>query len=135
VADGAALAGGAVLVASAFLPWIADGPGKSLHGHSFIDAVIALGNTHVSGVPAARLAVFWYAIPALGALMWLAVGATGVASRITRLLAAATVLLTTVTLLAFGRVAGFDNLASGPYVAVAGALLVTAGAVSPVDRD
>jgi hypothetical protein len=130
LAEAFALAGGAALVTSACLPWIADGPGKSLHGHAFIDAVIALGNTRISGGQLARLAVCWYVIPALGALTWLVVGTAGVAARVARLLAISSAALTVTALLAFGRVIGYENLAAGPYVAIVGALLVNAGAIA-----
>ena len=67
IADGCFLVGGAALVASAFLHWIARGAGSGLRGHALVDALIALGK-HVPALSAGRLTILWYLVPASGAL-------------------------------------------------------------------
>jgi hypothetical protein len=124
VADACVLAGGALLLASAFLPWVRHGFGRSLHGHALVDAVIALGNNDVPGLSSARLTVAWYLVPACGALVWIALGLFGRRSLVARLLASVTLVIVVVVDLVFGRTVGFGDLGVGPVVALGGALLV-----------
>jgi hypothetical protein len=126
-ADGLLLAGGALLVAAAFLPWVRRGPGRSLHGNDLADAVVALGN-NVPGLSGARLAVLWYLVPACGALTWVAFGVSGRASRTTRAVAVAAIVVAGAVTVAFGRAVGFGDLGLGPLVASVGALLVVVAA-------
>jgi hypothetical protein len=121
------LAGGALLVASAFLPWVRHGPGRSLHGHALVDAVIALGN-NVPGLSSARLTILWYFVPAFGTLAWVAVGAFGRRPIVVRIVASGALLAAVVAAVAFGRAVGFADLGTGPVVALLGALAVVVGA-------
>jgi hypothetical protein len=123
------LAGGALLLVSALLPWVRRGPGRSLHGHALVDAVVALGN-NLPGLSSARLTVGWYLVPAFGALAWIALGLLGRTSIVTRVVASATLVVVAFVDVVFGRVVGFGDLGSGPLVALAGALAVAIGAWS-----
>jgi hypothetical protein len=127
LADAVALAGGVLLVVSAWLPWVRRGPGRSLHGHALADAVVALANNDVPGVSAGRLAVGWYLVPILGALTWIVVGVAHSWPRVQVGYAVATFVVVGLIVVAFGRVVGFGDLGLGALVAAAGALLVPAG--------
>jgi hypothetical protein len=126
-ADVLLLAGGAALVASAFLHWLSDGPGSSLRGHDLIDALVALGDT-LPGLSAARLTVLWYLVPGLGAATWVAAGLAGTGSALVRSLAWSALAVTTVVITAFARLAGTDDLGPGVAVSGFGALALVAGA-------
>jgi hypothetical protein len=132
VADACVLAGGALLVGSAFLPWVRHGPGRSLHGHALVDGVIALGNNG-PGSALSHLAVLWYLVPALGALAWIGVGAFGRNAPVTRVVAAAALVVTVGLGIVFARVVGAGNLGAGPAVAVVGAAAFAAGAFARHD--
>jgi hypothetical protein len=127
VAELLGVAGGAALLASAFVHWVRRGPGSSLRGHDLVDVLVAVGR-EVPGLSSARLTVLWYLVPALGAAGWIAIGATGPASRWTRGVAIASVVVTSLTFLAFVRLAGFDRLGVGPFLALAGAAALVGGA-------
>jgi len=120
------LAGGALLVGSAFLPWVRHGPGHSLHGHALADAVIALGN-NVPGLSGARLTILWYLVPALGACTWVALGLFSNRPVVVRVVALGALVVAAGATLAFGHAIGFGDLGSGPAVAVLGAALSTEG--------
>jgi hypothetical protein len=111
------------VLVSAWLPWVRRGPGRSLHGHALVDAVVALGN-NVPGLSSARLTVGWYLVPACGALVWIALGLFGRRAVATRVVASATLAVVAVVTFVFGRVAGFGDLGTGPLVALVGAALV-----------
>ena len=121
------LAGGALLVGSAFLPWVRHGPGHSLHGHALADAVIALGN-NVPGLSGARLTILWYLVPALGALTWIALGLFSNRPVVVRVVALCALVVAAGAAFAFGHAIGFGDLGSGPAVALAGAVCSTGGA-------
>jgi hypothetical protein len=125
-AEALVLVGGAALVASAFVHWVASGDGAGLRGHALIDALIAVGR-HFPGLSDARLTVVWYLVPALGAASWVATGLHGAGSRTARVVAALSVLFATVALLAFGRLVGFGHLGVGAWLALAGAAAVATG--------
>lgn len=130
VAQAVYLAGGAALVASAFLRWVRRGPGSSLRGHDLVDTLVALGRD-VPGLSAARLTVLWYLVPACGALGWVAVGTAGVGSRLARGVAGGGAVVTVLTIVAFARLAGVADLGVGAAAAVAGASAMVTGAVAP----
>jgi hypothetical protein len=132
-ADVVALAGGAAVVGSAFLPWVAHGPGHSLHGHALADAVVALGNT-MPGLSVARLMILWYLVPVVGALTWVAIGTRGRTSRSARIVAVAAVVVSASALAIFDVVGRWQNLGAGAFVAVAGAV-VTCAATFAVGPD
>ena len=117
VADGCYLAGGAALVASAFLRWIARGAGSGLRGHALVDALVALGK-HVPALSSGRLTILWYLVPGLGAVSWIV---CGVAALVVVLVADA----------AFRQLAGSARLGWGPKVALLGGLALCAGAWAP----
>jgi hypothetical protein len=127
------LLGGALLVASAFLPWVRRGPGRTLHGHDLVDAVVALGN-NVPGLSSGRLAVLWYLVPALGAATWAAVGLLGRASRTARVVAGVGAAVAALTVVAFGRVAGFGDLGLGALAALVGAGALACGSALTARR-
>jgi hypothetical protein len=127
LADGCYLVGGAALVASAFLHWIARGAGSGLRGHDLVDAVVALGK-HVPALSAGRLTVVWYLIPALGAASWIVFGLFGARGRAARAVAVAAVVTTVMADVAFRRLAGSARLGWGPKVALLGGAMVFAGA-------
>ncbi len=122
------VAGGGALLASAFLHWVRRGAGSSLRGHDLIDTIVDVGRD-VGGVSAANLTVLWYLVPALGALTWTSVGLTGVASRATRVVAAAGTIAATLTVIVFGRLIGAANLGAGALLALLGAGLLLAGVI------
>lgn len=130
LADGVYLVGGLLLVASAFLQWIARGAGSGLRGHALIDALVALGR-HVPALSAGRLTVLWYLVPALGAASWIVFGVWGPRSRVARIVAVAALVVALVAAAAFRHLAGTARLGWGPKVALAGALALTAGAWIP----
>jgi hypothetical protein len=121
------VAGGAALLGSAFTHWVRRGPGSRLRGHDLVDTLVALGHD-LPGASSARLTVLWYLVPALGAASWIAVGLTGPASRWTRGIAVAAAVVSLLAVLAFARLAGFEDLGIGPLLAVAGAVALIAGA-------
>jgi len=130
VADACALAGGAALVACAFMHWIAHGAGSGLRGHALVDALVALGR-NVPALSAGRLTILWYLVPALGAASWVAFGVFGPRSRTARGVALAAVVVVLVTVGAFLHLAGRTRLGWGPKTALAGCLLLFAGTWIP----
>jgi hypothetical protein len=130
VADACALAGGAALVASAFVHWISRGAGSGLRGHALIDALVALGRS-VPALSAGRLTILWYLVPTLGAVSWVAYGVFGPRSRVARGIAIAAVVVVLLTTTAFVHLAGRARLGSGPKLAVIGAVLLFAGTWCP----
>jgi hypothetical protein len=130
IVDGCFLAGGAGLVASAFVHWIARGAGSGLRGHALVDALAALGK-HVPALSAGRLTVLWYLVPVLGAVSWISFGLLGRRSRTTRGVAVAALVAVVAADGAFWRLAGMARLGWGPKVALIGALLLCAGAWIP----
>ena len=126
VAEVLCVGGGAALLASAFTHWVRRGPGSRLRGHDLVDALVALGRD-LPGLSSARLTVLWYLVPALGAAGWISVGLTGPASRWTRGVAIAAVVVSVLALFAFARLAGWRDLGVGAPLAVAGALALLAG--------
>jgi hypothetical protein len=130
VADACALLGGAALVASAFLHWIARGSGSGLRGHALVDALVALGRS-VPALSAGRLTVLWYLVPALGAASWVAFGVFGPRSRVARGVAVAAVVVVLLTTAAFVHLAGRARLGLGPKTALVGAALLFAGTWFP----
>jgi hypothetical protein len=130
VADACALAGGAALVASAFLHWVARGAGSGLRGHALVDALVALGRS-VPGLSAGRLTILWYLVPALGAASWIAFGLFGPRSRVARGIAVAAVVVVLATTGTFVHLAGRARLGWGPKVALVGCLLLVAGTWVP----
>lgn len=130
VADGCYLVGGAALVASAFLHWIARGAGSGLRGHALVDALVALGR-HVPALSAGRLTILWYLVPALGAVSWIVFGGFGARSRSARIVAIVALLTVIVADLAFRRLAGTARLGWGPKVALVGAIALCIGAWIP----
>ena len=81
LADGAFLAGGVALLASAFVRWVASGTGSGLRGHALVDALVALGRD-VPGLSINRLTILWYLVPAFGTASWIAWGLGGRRSRV-----------------------------------------------------
>ena len=130
LADGCYLAGGAALVASAFLHWISRGTGSGLRGHALVDALVALGK-NVPALSAGRLTILWYLVPALGAVSWIVYGVVGVRSRSARIVALAALAAVVVTATAFRQLAGTARLGWGPKVALLGGLAMFAGAWVP----
>jgi hypothetical protein len=128
------LLGGAALVASAFLHWIARGTGSGLRGHALVDALAALGK-HVPALSVGRLTVLWYLIPALGSLSWITFGVAGVRSRASRIVAVVALVAVVLAVLAFRQLAGTARLGWGPKVALVGGVLLCVGAWLPVRRS
>lgn len=128
-ADVICVAGGGALLASLFLPWVRKGAGSTLRGHALVDTLVAIGRTY-PGLSGARLTVFWYLVPALGALAWVVVGTAGTASRIALVHAVATVVVVVLVFSAFARLAGLGNLGSGAYSALLGGLAIAAAALA-----
>jgi hypothetical protein len=126
VAEVLCVGGGAALLVSAFTHWVRHGPGSRLRGHDLVDTLVALGRD-LPGLSSARLTVLWYLVPALGAASWISVGLTGPASRWTRGVAIAAVVVSVLALFAFARLAGWRDLGVGAPLAVAGALALLAG--------
>lgn len=131
VADAGYLAGGAVLFGSAFLGWVARGPGSGLRGHALVDAVVALG-CHVPAVSAGRLTILWYLLPALGAASWITGGLSGARSRASRAVATIAAVVTVLVVGAFVRLIGLDRIGWGPKVALLGS--VTLGLTAWISR-
>jgi hypothetical protein len=121
VAEAVYLAGGAALLGSAFIQWVARGEGSGLRGHALVDAVVALGR-HVTALSIGRLTVLWYLVPALGAVSWIVCGLTGPRSTAARGLSGAALVMSVLVLVAFVRLVGVDRLGWGPKVALAGAV-------------
>jgi hypothetical protein len=115
------------MLLSAFVHWVRRGPGSRLRGHDLVDTLVAVGD-HVPGASSTRLTLLWYLVPALGAATWIAIGLTGPASRWTRGVAIAGLLVSVLATLAFARLAGARDLGIGPPLALAGALGCVAGA-------
>jgi hypothetical protein len=130
LADGCYLAGGAALVASAFLHWIARGAGSGLRGHALVDAIVALGK-HVPALSVGRLTVLWYLVPALGAASWIVFGILGARSRATRIVALAAMLTVLFAAGAFRHLVGTARLGWGPKVALLGGVMLAVGAWVP----
>jgi hypothetical protein len=130
VADALLALGGAALFGSAFVRWVARGTGSSLRGHALIDALVALGR-HDAALSSGRLSVLWYLVPALGAASCVAGGVAGVRHVSTRVLAGAALAAAVIVFAAFVRLVGYDRLAWGPKLALAGALAVVAAAWLP----
>ena len=130
LADGCYLAGGAALLASAFVHWIARGAGSGLRGHALVDALVALGK-NVPALSAGRLTILWYLVPALGAASWIVYGVFGARSRGARIVAAAALVATLVAAAAFRQLAGTARLGWGPKVALLGGVALFAGAWVP----
>lgn len=133
VADAGYLAGGALLFGSAFLAWVARGPGSGLHGHALVDAVVALGR-HVPAVSAGRLTILWYLVPALGAASWISGGLSGSRSRASRVVATIAVVVTVLVVGAFIRLIGLNHIGLGPKVACVGAVMLALAAWIPRRR-
>ena len=131
--DGCYLAGGAALVASAFMHWIARGAGSGLRGHRLIDALFALGK-HVPALSAGRLTILWYLVPALGAGSWIAFGLAGGRARAPRIIAVAALVIVFIAAFAFWRLAGTARLGWGPKVALGGGVVLCASAWVPDRR-
>ena len=130
IADGCYLAGGALLVASAFLRWIARGAGSGLRGHALVDALVALGR-HVPALSAGRLTILWYLVPALGAASWITFGVAGARSRGSKIVAIAALIGVCAAAGAFRQLAGTARLGWGPKVALVGGIAMFAGAWAP----
>ncbi len=129
LADACYLIGGAALVGSAFVHWIARGAGSGLRGHALVDALVALGS-HVPALSAGRLTVVWYLVPAAGAASWIAWGVMG-RGRAVRAVAVIGFVVALVAALSFRQLAGSARLGWGPKVALAGGVLLLAGAWLP----
>ena len=126
VADGCYLAGGAALVASAFLHWIARGAGSGLRGHALVDAVSRSGK-HVPALSAGRLTVVWYFVPALGAAELDQLRDRRRAAVVRRRSVAIAALIGVIVAGgAFVHLAGEARLGWGPKVALAGGLVMFA---------
>jgi hypothetical protein len=130
VADGCALAGGGAMFASAFLYWVASGPGSGLRGHALVDAAVALGRD-VPALSSGRLTILWYLVPALGTASWITCGLSGARSLASRAVAGAALLVTLVVGVAFDRLVGWERLGWGPKLAVAGAVVLVLAAWWP----
>jgi hypothetical protein len=130
LADGCYLAGGAALVASAFMHWIARGAGSGLRGHALVDALVALGK-HVPALSSGRLTILWYLVPGLGAVSWIVYGVVGARGRSARIVALAALVVVLVADAAFRQLAGSARLGWGPKVALLGGLALCAGAWAP----
>jgi hypothetical protein len=126
LADVSYLLGGAALVASAFVHWIARGAGSNLRGHALVDALIGLGR-RVPALSAGRLTVLWYLVPAVGATSWIVFGVWG-RGRVARIVALLALAVCVVAALAFRQLAGTARLGWGPKVALAGSALLVMGA-------
>jgi hypothetical protein len=129
VADGGFVVGGALMLVSAFVPWVRRGAGSTLHGHALIDTIAAVGHQHGYGTATTLLAIAWYAIPACGALAWVVVGfdvhgATG------RAVAAIACVITAVVDVFFATKVG-TRAGSGVYAAALGAVTLAVSAVVP----
>ncbi len=129
-ADGCYLGGGAALLASAFMHWIARGTGSGLRGHALVDTLVALGK-HVPALSAARLTILWYLVPALGAVSWIVYGLLGARSRGARFVALAALVVSVLSAGAFRQLAGTARLGWGPKVALLGGVALCAGAWVP----
>ncbi len=134
VADGIYLVGGAALVVSAFLYWVASGPGSAQRGHDLVDTVVALGN-NVPALSSGRLTILWYLIPVLGAASWIAFGVAGARTLAARIVAGAGALMAALTFGAFVRLVGWDHLGWGPKVALLGGIGLVLGAWLPLRKN
>ena len=130
LADVCYLGGGALLVGSAFLHWIARGAGSGLRGHALVDAIVALGK-HVPALSAGRLTVVWYLVPALGAVSWIVFGVAGARSRSARIAALAALVIALIAAGAFRQLAGTARLGWGPKIALLGGVMLAMGACVP----
>jgi len=130
LADVCYLIGGATLVASAFVHWIARGAGSGLRGHALVDAIVALGK-HVPALSIGRLTVLWYLVPALGAASWIVFGVFGSRTVAARVVALIALLATMVAVAAFRHLVGTARLGWGPKIALVGAVALCAGAWTP----
>jgi hypothetical protein len=123
VADGVYLVGGGALFASAFVHWVTHGPGSASTGHKLIDEIVALGK-HVPALSAARLTVFWYLLPALGAIGWIVIGFRGANNWWARGVAIAAFICAFLVVLAFQQLVTIHRFAWGPWFALGGAFLM-----------
>jgi hypothetical protein len=130
VAEVVYLAGGAALLGSAFIQWVARGEGSGLRGHALVDAVVALGR-HVPALSIGRLTVLWYLVPAFGAVSWIVCGLTGPRSAASRALAGAALVMSALVFAAFVHLVGVDRLGWGPKLALVGALALCLASWSP----
>lgn len=130
LADVGFLAGGAALLVSAFVRWVASGTGSGLRGHALVDALVALGRD-VPGLSINRLTILWYLVPAFGAASWIAWGLGGGRTRASRVLAGGALVVSVLTVAAFVRLVGVDRLGWGPKVALVGAIALFVGAWLP----
>jgi hypothetical protein len=131
--DACYLAGGAALVTSAYVHWVARGAGSGLRGHRLIDTIVALGR-HVPAFSAGRLTVIWYLIPVLGAASWIAFGLQHERSRslAARVIAVAALGATVLAYLGFRAFVGPARLGWGPKLAVIGALALCVASWVPL---
>jgi len=126
LADVSYLLGGAALVASAFVHWIARGAGSNLRGHALVDALVGLGR-RVPALSGGRLTILWYLVPTLGAVSWIVFGVWG-RSRAARAVAILALVVCVITAVAFRDLAGTARLGWGPKLALAGSVLLVIGA-------
>ncbi len=129
IADACYLSGGAALVGSAFLHWIARGAGSGLRGHALVDALVAIGR-HVPALSAGRLTVLWYLVPATGAVSWIVWGVLG-RSTATRIVGVVGFVVAVAAAFAFRHLTSGARLGWGPKVALAGGVLLLVGAFGP----
>jgi hypothetical protein len=125
VADVVFAIGGAALFFSAFVHWIARGPGSGLRGHALVDTLVHLGR-NVPAMSATRLTVIWYLIPACGALAWIACGLRGARSTWARVVAVVAFVASVLAYVAFAHLATAARLGWGPKLALAGATVCVA---------
>jgi hypothetical protein len=129
IADGIYLVGGGALLASAFVRWVTRGPGSASTGHKLIDEIVALGK-HVPALSAARLTVFWYLLPALGAIGWIVIGLRGANSWWARGFGIAALVATFLVFVAFQQLVTIHRFSWGPWLALGGALLMFASSMA-----
>jgi hypothetical protein len=135
IADGIYLVGGGALFASAFVHWVTRGPGSASIGHKLIDEIVALGK-HVPELSAARLTVFWYLLPALGAIGWIVVGFRGTNSWWARGVGIAAFACAFLVVLAFQQLVTIHRFSWGPWLALGGGvLMLTSSLVTLVGRE
>ena len=131
VADVVYATGAAALFASAFVHWIARGPGSGLRGHALVDALVRVGR-HVPALSAARLTVVWYLIPACGALAWIACGLRGARSLWARVVGSVAFVAAVLAYVGFAHLATAARLGWGPKLALAGAVVCLAASWLPL---
>jgi hypothetical protein len=134
IADGIYLVGGGALFASAFVHWVTHGPGSASTGHKLIDEIVALGK-HVPALSAARLTVFWYLLPALGAIGWIVIGLRGANSWWARGVGIAAFVFAFLVVLAFQQLVTIHRFSWGPWLAVLGGFLMFASSMLTLAYD